>query len=115
MLEIVLPEDQAAMAQTMIPLAIDQNGKTLSSKLTPDDLKAYQAAMAKVELPAAQFDMFEPWLAAMTLSVAPLVNFGYDPEQGAAKQPTNAANNSPEPRAATDGATTAKSRTPPPH
>src|SRR3546814_16945271 len=40
MLEIVLPEDQAAMAQAMLPLAIDQSGKTLSSKLAPDDLKA---------------------------------------------------------------------------
>src|SRR3546814_1855475 len=39
MLEIVLPEDQAAMAQAMLPLAIDQSGKTLSSKLAPDDLK----------------------------------------------------------------------------
>src|SRR3546814_2480752 len=71
MLEIVLPEDQAAMAQAMLPLAIDQSGKTLSSKLAPDDLKAYQAAMAKLDLPAAQFDLFEPWFAAMTLSVAP--------------------------------------------
>src|SRR3546814_14288293 len=35
--------------------------------------------------------MFEPWFAAMTLSVAPLVKFGYDPEQGAEKQLTNAA------------------------
>src|SRR3546814_5745899 len=47
--------------------------------------------MAKLDLPAAQFDMFEPWFAAMTLSVAPLIKFGYDPEQGAEKQLTNAA------------------------
>src|SRR3546814_11743005 len=91
MLEIVLPEDQAAMAQAMLPLAIDQSGKTLSSKLAPDDLKAYQAAMAKLDLPAAHFDMFEPWFAAMTLSVAPLLNVGPDPEQGAETQLTNRA------------------------
>src|SRR3546814_19460680 len=47
--------------------------------------------MAKLDLPAAQFDMFEPWFAAMTLSVAPLIKFGYDPEQVAEKQLTNAA------------------------
>src|SRR3546814_17139987 len=35
--------------------------------------------------------MVEPWFAAMTLSVAPLIKFGYDPEQGAEKQLTNAA------------------------
>ncbi|WP_447763295.1 TraB/GumN family protein [Sphingopyxis panaciterrae] len=85
MLEIVLPEDQAAMAQKMIPLAIDQTGKTLSSRLSPDELKAYQAAMTSVGIPPAQFDMFEPWFAAMTLSIAPLAKLGYDPEQGAEK------------------------------
>jgi uncharacterized protein YbaP (TraB family) len=85
MLEIVLPEDQAAMAQKMIPLAVDQSGKTLSSRLKPDELKAYQAAMTDLGIPPAQFDMFEPWFAAMTLSVLPLGKLGYDPEQGAEK------------------------------
>jgi uncharacterized protein YbaP (TraB family) len=47
--------------------------------------------MTNVGVPPAQFDMFEPWFAAMTLSVAPLIKFGYDPEQGAEKQLTNAA------------------------
>ena len=85
MLEIVLPDDQAEMAKVMMPLAIDQSGKTLSSRLAPDELKAYQAAMASVGLPPAQFDMFEPWFPAITLSVLPLTKLGYDPEQGAEK------------------------------
>src|SRR3546814_7758001 len=57
MLELVMPEDQAEVAKVMMPLAIDQSGKTLSSRLDPEQLKAYQAAMASVGLPAAQFDM----------------------------------------------------------
>lgn len=85
MLEIVMPEDQAEVAKVMMPLAIDQSGKTLSSRLDPEQLKAYQAAMASVGLPAAQFDMFEPWFPAVTLSVLPLTKLGYDPEQGAEK------------------------------
>ena len=85
MLEIVMPEDQAEMAKVMIPLAIDQTGKTLSSRLDADQLKAYQAAMASVGLPPAQFDIFEPWFPAITLSVLPLTKLGYDPEQGAEK------------------------------
>lgn len=85
MLEIVMPEDQAEMAKVMMPLAIDQSGKTLSSRLDADQLKAYQAAMASVGLPAAQFDIFEPWFPAITLSVLPLTKLGYDPEQGAEK------------------------------
>lgn len=85
MLEIVMPEDQAEMAKVMMPLAIDQTGKTLSSRLDADQLKAYQAAMASVGLPPAQFDLFEPWFPAITLSVLPLTKLGYDPEQGAEK------------------------------
>lgn len=85
MLEIVLPEDQAETAKVMMPLAIDQSGKKLSSRLDPDELKAYQAAMTSLGLSPAQFDMFEPWFPAITLSVLPLTKLGYDPEQGAEK------------------------------
>ena len=88
MLELVMPEDQAGAAKVMMPLAIDRSGKTLSSRLNPEQLAAYQAAMASVGLPAAQFDMFEPWFPAITLSVLPLTKLGYDPEQGAEKQLT---------------------------
>ncbi|MDO9369346.1 MAG: TraB/GumN family protein [Sphingopyxis sp.] len=85
MLELVLPEDQAAIAQTMMPLAMDTTGKTIPARLTPEDLKAYQTAMTSVGLPANAFDAFEPWFPAITLSVLPLAKFGYDPEQGAEK------------------------------
>ncbi|WP_439568002.1 TraB/GumN family protein [Sphingopyxis sp.] len=85
MLEIVLPEDQAAVAQTMMPLAMDMTGKTIPSRLTADQLKAYQAAMVSVGMPANAFDAFEPWFPAMTLSILPLTKLGYDPEQGAEK------------------------------
>lgn len=88
MLEVVLPEDQAEMAGAMLPLAIDQSGKTLSSRLDADQLTAYQAAMASVGIPVAQFEMFEPWFVGVTLSVLPLAKYGYDPEQGAEKQLT---------------------------
>lgn len=85
MLEIVMPEDQNAVARTMMPLAMDQSGKTIPSRLTADQLKAYQAAIVSVGLPANAFDNFEPWFPAMTLSVLPLTKLGYDPEQGAEK------------------------------
>ncbi|MBB6424782.1 TraB/GumN family protein [Sphingopyxis sp. JAI128] len=88
MLEIVMPEDQMEVANIMMPLAIDRSGKTLSSRLDAQQLAAYQAAMASVGLPAAQFDTFEPWFPAITLSVLPLTKLGYDPEQGAEKRLT---------------------------
>lgn len=97
MLELVLPEDQAAVANTMMPMAMDQSGKTLPSRLTADELKAYQAALTGLGLPANAFDMFKPWLPAITLSVLPLTKYGYDPEQGAEKQLTKFAKDSGKP------------------
>ena len=97
MLELVLPDDQAEVARTMLPLAIDANGTTLTSRLDAEQLAAYQAAMASVGLPPAQFDMFEPWFPAITLSVLPLTKLGYDPEQGAEKQLTRFAKASGKP------------------
>ena len=85
MLELVMPEDQAAVAKTMIPLAMDMTGKTIPSRLTADELKAYRAALVSVGVPDVAFDNFEPWFPAMTLSVLPLTKLGYDPEQGAEK------------------------------
>ncbi|KTE20448.1 polysaccharide biosynthesis protein GumN [Sphingopyxis sp. H050] len=87
-LELVLPDDPAETAGVMMPLALDQTGKTIPSRLTPDELKAYQAAMVSVGLPPAQFDAFEPWFAAVTLSVLPLTKLGYDPNSGVEKQLT---------------------------
>jgi uncharacterized protein YbaP (TraB family) len=87
-LELVLPDDPAETAGLMMPLALDQTGKTIPSRLTPDELKAYQAAMVSVGLPPAQFDAFEPWFAAVTLSVLPLTKLGYDPNSGVEKQLT---------------------------
>lgn len=88
MLEMVLPEDQAEMVKVMLPLAMDQNGKTLPSRLTPEQLKAYQTAMTNVGLPPAQFDMFEPWFAAVNLPMMAVLKLGYNPEQGVEKQLT---------------------------
>lgn len=85
MLEMILPEDQADVAKRMMPLAIDQTGKTIPQRLTPEQLAAYQAALTSVGLPANAFDAFEPWFPAITLSVLPLSKLGYDPEQGAEK------------------------------
>ena len=97
MLELVMPEDQAAIAKTMMPLAMDTTGKTIPSRLTADELKAYQAAMVSVGVPANAFDSFEPWFPAMTLSVLPLTKLGYDPEQGAEKLLTKFAKDSSKP------------------
>lgn len=96
-LEMVLPEDQAEAAKVTMPLAMDQSGTTLSAKLDPDALKAYQAALTGLGVPVAAFDAFKPWFAAVTLSVLPLTKLGYDPTQGAEMQLTAAAKTATKP------------------
>lgn len=79
--EITNPDDQAAV----IPL-IQQYGlspdRPLSSMLTADELAALDAAAKEIGGSAAAFDVFRPWLAGLTLSMAPLVKAGYDPASG---------------------------------
>lgn len=79
--EITNPEDQAAM----MPL-IQQYGLSpqtpLSSRLTPEELAQLDVAAKTIGASAAQLDPLKPWLAALSLSVAPLVKAGYDPQSG---------------------------------
>lgn len=79
-LEISNPDDQAAL----LPL-IRQHGLSqtpLSSLLTPEEAADLDAAARTMGGSAAGFDGFRPWLAALTLSVAPLARAGYDPLSG---------------------------------
>ena len=72
-------------------LAMDANGKTLRSKLNEEQLAVYEAAMAKLGLPAATLDPFEPWAAAVTMQVLAMTKAGYQPGSGAESVLTSAA------------------------
>lgn len=79
--EISNPDDQAAV----MPL-IQQHGLSLdtplSSRLTPEENVELEAAAQAMGSSAAQLQPMKPWLAALSLSVAPLVKAGYDPKSG---------------------------------
>jgi len=80
-LEISNPDDQAAM----LPL-IQQHGmspdRPLSQLLTAEERSKLDAAAQTLGASGAALDPMRPWLAALTLSVAPLVKAGYDPQSG---------------------------------
>lgn len=80
-LEISNPDDQAAI----MPL-IQQHGmspdRPLSSLLTAEERAKLDAAAQTMGASGAALDPMRPWLAALTLSVAPLVKAGYDPQSG---------------------------------
>lgn len=97
-LVLELVEPPAAEAQALFgKLAMDQQGKTLRSKMNDADRAAYDAAMGKLGIPAAAFDPFEPWAAAITMSLLAAQKSGFDPNSGVEKQLTAAAkiNNKP--------------------
>jgi len=79
--EISNPDDQTAL----LPL-IQQHGlspdRQLSHLITTGQLNLLDSAARSIGSNAVQMDVFRPWLAALTLSVAPLTAAGYDPRTG---------------------------------
>lgn len=91
-LVLELVEPPAAEVQALFgKFAMDQQGKTLRSKMNDADRAVYEAAMGKLGIPAPAFDPFEPWAAGITLSVVAMQKSGFDPNSGVEKQLTAAA------------------------
>lgn len=74
-------EDGTARAGMMEKAALPPN-QNLRAMLAPADKSRYEAALAQLGMPAASFDRYEPWLAALVLSIAPLSKAGFAPENG---------------------------------
>jgi uncharacterized protein len=89
-LELVEPP-QAETQALFMKLAMDQSGKTLRSKMTDADRAIYDGAMTKIGLPVEGLDPFDPWAAAVTLSLLGMQKKGFDVNSGAEKQLTAAA------------------------
>jgi len=57
-------------------------GQTLRSMMTPENRQQYEAALVGLGLPVEAFDGNEPWFAALTLSLLPVLRSGYDTQSG---------------------------------
>ena len=86
-MEIVLPDNPAEIQQAMMPLitryAVDPQGRKLSDRLSPEQNRALNAALAPMGAPAGAFDNFEPWFVNMTLASVMAQRLGMTGEQGA--------------------------------
>jgi len=80
-LEVVTP-DRASVAASTARLALDPDGPPLSQKLDPATRARYLALLGNVGLAPEQLEPFQPWFAAISLSVAPLEKLGYRPDAG---------------------------------
>ena len=79
--EVSNPDDQAAMMPIVQRLGLSPQ-TPLSSLLNAEENADLDAAAASIGVPSGQMNIFRPWLAGLTLSVAPLVKAGYDPTSG---------------------------------
>lgn len=79
----MLEPDTATMQGLIMKTALNPTGPTLTEKLPADKREAYAKAMTDVGVPAGALDRFDPWFAAVTLSLAGLPKLGYNPESGA--------------------------------
>jgi hypothetical protein len=84
-MEILQPDPKTAQ-ELVMQRAVDADGPALTAKLTPDDAKAYTAALQTIGLPAPAFDRFEPWFAATALSLVSVQKAGFSAESGVEKQ-----------------------------
>ena len=68
---------QALAKEGMLP-----QGQALRPMMKPEDRQQYEAAMVALGLPVDALDRYQPWFAAMTLSLLPLLKTGYDTQSG---------------------------------
>lgn len=81
-IEVVLPDDPAALTPIILAKAVDPAGKTMTSKLTEAQRTAYIAGMTNMGLPYQQVEPLEPWFVSLQVTVGLVAKAGFDPAKG---------------------------------
>jgi uncharacterized protein YbaP (TraB family) len=82
MLEMVEPDTATMQRIVMASGMIPPTSPPLTQMIPPAKRAAYTQAVTGLGLSPATLDRYRPWLAAVTLSLLPLVKAGYDPANG---------------------------------
>lgn len=72
----------ASSAQALQAASALPEGQTLRALMTDENRQQYEAALVGLGLPVEALDKYEPWFAAMTLSLLPLLRSGYQTQSG---------------------------------
>lgn len=72
----------ASSAQALQAASALPEGQTLRALMTDENRQQYEAALVGLGLPVEALDKYEPWFAAMTLSLLPLMRSGYQTQSG---------------------------------
>lgn len=81
-LELVMPPE-SQMQALVTELGTTKSGPALPAQLSPATAAKLRGELSKLGMSPNALDRTEPWLAAMTLSVLPLRQLGYDDKDGA--------------------------------
>ncbi len=74
--------EMAAQGQNLMAAGMLPEGQTLRGLMSAENRAEYEAALTTLGLPLEALDRMEPWFAAMTLSLLPLLQAGYEAESG---------------------------------
>jgi len=74
--------DAAASSAALQSAGVLAEGQTLRALMNEEDRRQYDAALVGLGLPVEALDRYEPWLAAVTMGLLPLLRSGYDPQNG---------------------------------
>ncbi|HEX7814877.1 TraB/GumN family protein [Dyella sp.] len=81
----LVDDDPVTMNMLVLKYGLDLQ-HPLSQKLAAADQARLRRAADTAHVPVGTLDRMQPWLAALTLTVAPLMQAGMDPSQGVDKQ-----------------------------
>jgi uncharacterized protein YbaP (TraB family) len=80
-LEIIGADDPATMQPLVLKYGLDP-AHPLSTKIAPDKFKHASELAQGGGVPPQMLDMMRPWMAAVSLSMIPVIKAGYDPKSG---------------------------------
>jgi uncharacterized protein YbaP (TraB family) len=75
-------DDTSGDAKAISARALLPPGETLRDLMNDKDREQFEEALVGLGLPVEAMDKFEPWYAAMTLSLLPVLQSGYDSQNG---------------------------------
>ena len=81
-LEAKLPDNPAELQGMIMQYAVDQQGRTISSRLTPAQNAQLNRALAQIGVPERALDRLEPWFVTLTLTAVLAQQLGITADNG---------------------------------
>jgi uncharacterized protein YbaP (TraB family) len=78
----ISPASDARTQALVLELGYAAPGEGLSTLLTPEENARLALLTQRLRIPADALEPMRPWLAGLTLSLAPMLQAGYDPSSG---------------------------------